>query len=274
MFKETKQIIPFLDDEVASCAKRALVAAASREFSVSEKLDLLQQTKESAVKFFAPCIDLSSLTEVYPTAGITEALNSFSLDILKRGYSIHVAPGDYEWIKQFFLNRNESTIRYVSNPSAKDGNYLSDEEWTSIIDANTVVALDCAYMGTAPIKKIQFNDKVTNLFVSCSKTFGLPDLRAGLHFRKNTMTGVKTLTDHGYFSPYPLYVFNKLMNSFSIDYLYSKHQERQQVVCEKYGFKPSDVVFLGTSTDEQFKYFDRAGVNRLCLTELMQSWTN
>ena len=201
------------------------------------------------IKWLSPVIDLSEY-HVYPVNGITEGLNWW-MAYETRG--ITMDDGDYQWVKE-----TGSEIKYTSSPSAIDGNYCT---------AGDIV--DLAYVGSAPIKRIEHN--ADTLFYSLSKPFGLRNIRTGWMFTKKPDMRLEALIHSAkYYNYFAHAVAEAVINKFDIDYIYKEVNQYQKIICKKYDLDPSDSVWLGTTTHPLYDKFKRGDTNRVCIAQEIQ----
>lgn len=233
-----------------------------------QKFIHLQFLKKDLQCLLAPCIDLQQFPHMYPVAGITEALNYVGLQFLSGDNTFAKANGEYEWLNHVAYTSAVATDQqpdywYMSAPSAIDGNY---QYGTPPDEAR--ILLDLAYVGTAKRKLIPIDERVTDVFFSVSKTFGLPSLRCGYWFRRTPFLPLEGLRAVSYFNHNHTLLMSNLMDAVNIDSMYEHYKDQQPEVCRKLGVKPSEVVFLATSDDEQYADLRRSGYSaRICLTE-------
>lgn len=215
-------------------------------------LDGVLQYSTSIVKWLKPVVDLKDYY-VYPTNGITEGLNWW---MAKETRSIYMDNGDYQWVKPSF--KENERIKYISIPSAIDGNYRD-------IDSNTV-ALDLAYVGSTKVKKIDLPKNTYYVFYSLSKPFGVRNVRTGWFFTREPDQRLEAITHNAkYYNYYALQIAETIINNFDIDYVYNTLHKKQIEVCDKYDFVPSDSVWIATTKNSAYDKFKRGDVNRLCL---------
>lgn len=197
-----------------------------------------------------PVIDLRDYY-VYPTNGITEGLNWW-YNQERRTVDIHT--GDYQWIK-----KTGSDMLYVSVPSSIDGN-LHD-----VVD-HRAVALDLAYIGSTQIRPIGIKN-VERVFYSLSKPFGIRNIRTGWYFTRQEDTRLRDLTESAkYYNYYAHDVAEKIIDTFSLDYVHSALNIQQRQVCQELDLTPSDSVWLATSQSETYAKFRRKDdIARICL---------
>jgi len=162
--------------------------------------------------------------------------------------------GDYQWIK-----KTGNDMLYISMPSAIDGN-IHD-----IIDDRNI-ALDLAYVGSTEIRPIEIKN-VERAFYSLSKPFGIRNIRTGWYFTKTEDVRLKNLTESAkYYNYYAHDVAEKIIETFSLDYVYSTLSNQQKEVCKNLDLTASDSVWLATSTKEEYSKFRRQkDIARICL---------
>jgi hypothetical protein len=170
-----------------------------------------------------------------------------------------MANGDYQWI-----TRTGSDMLYVSTPSSIDGNMHA-------INDNRPIALDLAYVGSTSLHTIS-NRNVERAFFSLSKPFGVRNIRTGWYFTKQLDQKLEDLVGSAkYYNYYASDVAEAIIENFAIDYVYNKLHNQQRTYCELLDLTPSDSVWLGTGTQEEYAKFRRQGnIARVCLAGLYE----
>lgn len=62
----------------------------------------------------------------------------------------------------------------------------------------------------------------------------------------------------------------QLLRKFFLGYIHSLYKDQQYTICKQLNLKSSDVCFIATSTDNQYSFYRRNNINRICLTEKIQ----
>lgn len=217
--------------------------------------DSVKKYKTDIVKWLKPIIDLSAYS-VYPTNGITEGLNWFAGT---SKYNIWKNSADYQWIDNV-NNRMHPCIHYQSIPSAIDGNFVEPGSYEKL-------ALDLAYIGSTKVQKIKINNNVEYVFYSLSKSFGIRNIRTGWIFTQQPDVKLEGLINSAkYYNYYASDVAETIINNFDIDYVYNRLYTKQKEICNILNFKPSDSVWLATTTDPEYSKFRRKDdIARICL---------
>jgi len=218
--------------------------------SVIVDFDSVKHYKTNIKEWLYPIIDLKDYF-VYPISGITEGLNWW---YNQENRTVDMLEGDYQWIK-----KTGNDMLYISMPSAIDGN-IHD-----IIDDRNI-ALDLAYVGSTEIRPIEIKN-VERAFYSLSKPFGIRNIRTGWYFTKTEDVRLKNLTESAkYYNYYAHDVAEKIIETFSLDYVYSTLSNQQKEVCKNLDLTASDSVWLATSTKEEYSKFRRQkDIARICL---------
>jgi len=218
--------------------------------SVIVDFDSVKHYKTNIKEWLYPIIDLKDYF-VYPMSGITEGLNWW---YNQENRTVDMLEGDYQWIK-----KTGNDMLYISMPSAIDGN-IHD-----IIDDRNI-ALDLAYVGSTEIRPIEIKN-VERAFYSLSKPFGIRNIRTGWYFTKTEDVRLKNLTESAkYYNYYAHDVAEKIIETFSLDYVYSTLSNQQKEVCKNLDLTASDSVWLATSTKEEYSKFRRQkDIARICL---------
>lgn len=220
---------------------------------IKPNYDGVRKYSTSIKDWLLPIIDLREY-HVYPISGITEGLNWW---YDKETRTVDVAQGDYQWII-----KTGSDVRYVSMPSAIDGNLHT-------INDDRPIVLDLAYVGSTPYIQIS-NRSVEKAFYSLSKPFGIRNIRTGWYFSKTADERLDSLIHNAkYFNYYACDVAEAVINQFKIGHVYNRLHTQQSSICDLFGLTPSDSVWLATSTDDEYTKFRRqCNIARICLAGL------
>ena len=223
--------------------------------TVKPDYDSVKKYKTNIIDWLTPIIDLSDFY-VYPTNGITEGLDWWWG---RSEYKIWSALGEYQWVDYKNSGMAPHYV-YQSIPSAIDGNYCA-------VDSHVKVALDLAYVGSTSIQKIELHSGVDKVFFSLSKPFGIRNIRTGWYFSRTPDKKREALTDSAkYYNYYAHEVAEAVISNFDIDFVHKSLYNKQKSICEQLDFKPSDSVWLATTTDKDYAKFMRDGKTaRICL---------
>jgi len=219
--------------------------------SVEVDFDSVKHYKTNIKDWLSPVINLKDYF-VYPISGITEGLNWWYNQETR---TVDIKEGDYQWLK-----KTGNDMLYISMPSAIDGNIYD------VID-DRQIALDLAYVGSTEICPIEIKN-VERAFYSLSKPFGIRNIRTGWYFTKTEDLRLTNITESAkYYNYYAHDIAEKIIETFSLDYVHSKLNAQQKEICTKLDLSPSDSVWLATSTDEEYSKFRRnQDVARVCLS--------
>lgn len=240
-----------------SNAVRTLVHSSVRSVvsDISPDLDSVTNYKTDIVKWLEPSVDLSEF-HVYPMNGVTQGLDWWMSNEQR---SIYMEEGDYQWVKPQG-NPYDDAIKYISIPSSIDGNYRE-------IPKHIPVALDLAYLGSTPVRKIQIPKNVQYVFYSLSKPFGVRNVRTGWMFTRNPDARLDALIYGAkYYNYYATQVAETIISNFDLDFVHKMYYNEQVRICNELNLIPSDSVWIATTTNEEYEKFRRAGnIARLCL---------
>lgn len=215
-------------------------------------LDGVLKYSTNIVEWLKPVVDLSNF-HVYPMNGITQGLDWW---YNKESRCVVLKPGDYQWIEP---KGGYGKIRYISVPSAIDGNFVD-------IPNDNPTAVDLAYVGSTEIRKIDIPEKTEFVFYSFSKPFGVRNIRTGWIFTKKPDHKLEALTHSAkYYNYHAHNIAETIIANFDIDFVYNKLHKKQKEVCEKYNFVPSDSVWLASTDNSAYDKFKRGERARLCL---------
>jgi len=250
----------------------------------TQDLDWVEATHRNWVH---EIIDLSEFPHCYFVNGTTDAIHHWKLTD-KRDYQ-KLCYGEYEYPDMIGpegqvvcdvegQHMDEETHRsaipgiidpdkplYISMPSSADGNFFDLK-----VGAAPVI-LDCTYIGSTNIQKINVPQNTEQVFFSFSKGFGLVGQRVGLVYTKEPHPTLQTLKEFENWNYGGVKTIDLIMANFTVDDMWNKHREKQIEICNDYEFKPSDCFFLATTKDTYYTRRRRMKWNdtaRICITSL------
>ena len=211
--------------------------------------------------------DLSEFPYCYVTNGTTDSIHHW---LLTEDREYQYISGDYEYpnsIKKgteidhaYFIDPNK--VLYISNPSAHNGNFKN-------IEVSCPVVLDCTYLSSTNIQKINIPENTEQIMFSFSKGFGMIGNRLGLVYTKKPHKTLHLLKEFENWNYASVKTMDLIMSNYAVDEMFNRHRQTQIDLCKKYSLLPSDCFFLATSGDPYYKKRRRAKGNpvaRLCLT--------
>ena len=233
----------------------------------TQDLDWIEATHRNWVHAI---IDLSDFPYCYVTNGTTDAIHHW---LLTEDREYQYISGDYEYpniIKKgteidhaYFIDPNK--VLYISNPSAHDGNFKD-------IEVSCPVILDCTYLSSTNIQRINIPKNTEQVMFSFSKGFGMIGNRLGLVYTKEPHKTLHLLKDFENWNYASVKTMDLIMSNYHIDEMWNTHREKQIKICDDYAFKPSDCFFLATTKDKYYRRRRRMKNNedaRICITPLL-----
>src|SRR3989344_2541367 len=164
-------------------------------------------------------------------------------------------------------------IFFVSNPSARDGNIIPNEEIIKIGEAGHRINLDVTYVGlTEPHEFMVTHPSIESVVVSLSKPYGLYYYRFGFLFSKKEY---KTLEVNKWFkNVLTLEISRQALTRLKSSELAAIHRPTQKLALTKlkedFGVTafPSDVLLLAhaETAPETLEICNRKSNYRFCLT--------
>ena len=253
----------------------------------TKDLDSVEATHR---KWVGEIIDLSEFPYCYFVNGTTDAIHHWKI-IEQREWQ-KLCYGEYEYPDaigpwgdvccdvpgQYMSEDGRSAIPsiidpnkpvFISIPSSADGNFFNLKEQKIVAP----VILDCTYIGSTNIQRIDIPKNTEQVFFSFSKGFGVIGQRLGLVYTKEehpTLARLKRLENWNYNG---VRTIQMIMNNFTVDEMWNRNREKQIKICNEYGFKPSDCFFLATTKDLYYKERRRMRWNndaRICITPLIE----
>jgi hypothetical protein len=182
----------------------------------------------------------------------------------------------FAWIDEDELKENDVVV--VSLPFSNTGNTPKnyDEVMSKCSILGIPVLLDMAYVSLTSTQSYDLNYScIETITTSLSKVFPVEHLRIGIRLQKNFTDD--TLDAYScdavrYVNFASLNIGNKLIKSFSQNYIYNKWRYKQVKMCEKLDLTPSNSVIFGLDYKNKFNEYSRGGdINRLCFSRI---WDN
>ena len=162
-----------------------------------------------------------------------------------------------------------------SLPFSLDGSVNIDVD--SIIETcenrNIPVLIDMAYLPlVSDIRKFKNYSCIEDIVFSLSKfASGLERVRIGLRLRRNFIDDpIGAANQIGMLNNIGVYIGTKILEKFELNRPFNLYRNKQIILCEDLNIKPSDCVIFGIG-GEEYNEFERAGVNRICLSEILST---
>ncbi len=234
----------------------------------------LKQMEDVHRLWVSSILNLDLFPHMYVVAGATEAINQWRMTDHRPWQFLK---GDYQWPQIVSGNGREvdvdglllDHVLYVSNPSCRDGNFLSVTDIEKIENSGCPVILDCAYIGATAPQTVPVFSQTEQIFFSFSKGWGLIGQRAGLVYSKNIHATLCHMQRVECWNYQTSQIISMILQSYKVETMHSRGLSRQKELCRELGLKPSDTYFLATSEDLLFEKQRRiAHQARLCLTPL------
>ena len=247
----------------------------------TQDLDWVESQHRNWVK---DIIDLSEFPYCYFTNGTTDSIHHW---LMTEDREWQHFQGEYEYpglirkgsevctgYMEYSMDPNK--VLYVSLPSASDGSihdinyHHSQYKGTQV---NCPVILDCTYVSSTSIKRINLPKLTEQVFFSFSKGFGLVGQRLGLVYTKEPHKSLHTLKQFENWNYGGPKIMELIMSNYKVDDMWKTHRAWQLEMCKEYSLVPSDCFFLATSGDPYYKRRRRMKHNpaaRLCLTPLIE----
>lgn len=153
-------------------------------------------------------VGLGEFGHRYPSYGSDHAICEFLTSLAVAGQrQIYVLAGDYEGYAERAITRGidvkfveededpaglPNGFWFVSNPSARDGNFLPGGTVERILDAGHNVIYDLAYLGMTQPRQLDLRHKnIRGALISFSKPYGLFAHRIGFSFFRDVVPALE-----------------------------------------------------------------------------------
>jgi len=280
--------VPF-DSEVHALLQNQVVANTNYKRSSGQATKNLDWVENLHRKWVSEIVDLKDFEYCYFVNGVTDAMHSWRIIETRPWQKFE---GDYQYMDligfestvccdvlgQYMKNGrsaipaviDNANLLYISLPSAADGNHF-DISNQGIGDTTAIV--DCSYVGTTNIKKIQLPQNTEQIFFGFSKGFGVVGQRLGLVYSKEPHPMLQRLKNLECWNYTGVETIRLLITNFAVDYMWHKNIKKQLEICNRLDLTPSDCYFLATSRDSFYKDARRMRWNdtaRLCISDLLE----
>lgn len=240
---------------------------------------------------------LDSYSNTYPVPGSNQAIFNLLAEwhAIGKISSVAVLEGEYDGYAanaetlripvhtypSLDIKPENGQLWFVSNPNARDGNWLENDQWKSFIEAGHQIVYDAAYVGLTKYKRIDASsENIQAVLTSPSKIFGVFRNRyTGITY---TREPIKSMYSTKWFKSIPgLLDTLKLYETFGANELPDRYHDTQEALCHQLGkiignqVMPSDILLLGhtdghTQISDEFDAFRRANGYRFGLTKLFE----
>lgn len=248
---------------------------------------------ESYIKHFrAQLPDLKNFPYQYVNGGASEGIFHILAQIAATNNKkpLYVLEGEYEGYSGYGANLGlhfeivketgdfknvEPGIIFISNPSARDGNIIPNEEINAACEAGHKIIYDATYVGLTNLYKFDLkNENIIAVLTSLSKPFGLYYHRIGFTFTRNEM---RTLEVNKWFKNIlSLKIAKDVLDGIGETQLVNKYRSFQTEAIQKMKDEleisaiPSQVVLLASARNgtvsSEFEKYSRKHNYRFCLT--------
>jgi hypothetical protein len=234
----------------------------------------------------------------YPMAGSSQSMFTLMAEWKAKGNmkSLAVLEGEYEGYKAYADSlripisiyetfpdeKKDGEVWFVSNPSARDGNWIEDDQWQNFVDSGHHIVYDAAYVGlTTEAKRIDVSaQNIKAVLTSPSKIFGVfRNRNTGVTY---TREPVEALYGSKWFKDIPALLASlSLYEEFGNNELPIKYKKTQEFICHQLTdlvgveVSPSDVLLLANTqgpTDPEYSRFQRLSGYRFGLTKLFEDY--
>jgi len=242
---------------------------------------------------------LNAFDNRYPLQGSYDAIGKLLNDLIKKKKfkRLAILEGEYGGYKkeaeklgiadieivtyQSFKDAvpNDEELWFVTNPSARDGNYIDPTAWAEFINRGHKIVYDAAYAGVARGATIDVSSpNILAVMTSPSKTFGVFHERGvGIAYTREPADSFRDT--HNFTSISELLKTVKLYETFPPNELSRQYRARQEEICEALSQRlgvaviPSDVLVVAHATGKLPKEYDeylRGDNYRLGLARLFE----
>lgn len=225
---------------------------------------------------------LSTFKYVYPSLGVTEALDHFILAnthrrirFFKGEYPynrdvLSLAGRQWSWLDNDNITENDAII--ISHPFSATGDThsLLNETLKQAQSLDVPVFMDAAFFGVCSGFDFDWSHPaIESVSFSLSKIFALGPLRTGITFSRKMKPNGEVLKAWSYGNGVGMRVGMKLFESFGPDFIVNKYKDSQIQICEQLELCPSNTLLFGIGGSEYQEYSRDDTYNRVCLSKAL-----
>lgn len=263
--------IPVLDD-VCNVLKNQNLSNLNYRIGDGQAVTDLELVEKTHRKWVSEVIDLSEFTHCYFVNGLADAIHHWRMTETRPWQKL--CYGEYQYMDMIgpkgtvccdvpgqYMNEDlgrsaipsvidKNKPLYISIPSHADGNYFNPQATGKIV---APVILDCSYVGSTSIQKIDIPQNTEQVFFEFSRSFGLVAQGIGLVYTKKphpTLQKLKELEEWNYVG---VKMISALISNFSVDEMWKKHKQEQDQICKQHNLTPADCFYLATTRNDQYK---------------------
>lgn len=244
-------------------------------------------------------VGLTGFENAYPMPGSSESMFHLIAEWKARGQvtSIAVLEGEYEGYGAYAqslqvpvnkyqnlegLEPKDGELWFVTNPSARDGNWLDKKVWNEFINTGHQIVYDAAYVGLTEQGTVDVSSpNIRAVLTSPSKLFGVFRYRnTGITYTREPLA---SLYGSKWFKDVPALLASlSLYENFGENQLPKQYKKVQKTLCQALSqlvgkeVIPSDVLLLGhtkESAGEDYKKYERVkNCVRFGLTKLFEDY--
>ena len=238
-------------------------------------------------KWVSEIIDLSDFSHCYFVNGLEDAIHHWKLTETRPCQKLE---GEYDYpdtigepatvccdVPGQYMNqelgrsaipadiKNDRPL-YLSIPSQADGNFFNPGN----LDAPII--LDCSYVGSTDIQKINVLKNTEQVFFDFTRGFGKVTQGIGLVYTKQPHVSLERSKN---WNEIGIKILDAILSNFTVDYMWKKHKQEQEQICKQHGLNPADCFYLATTRDPQYKGYRRMRWNdtaRICITSFFAKY--
>lgn len=257
-------------------------------YDKGQALKELQSVESAHRKWVSEIIDLSDFPHCYFVNGLEDAIHHWKLTETRPCQKLE---GEYDYpdtigepatvccdVPGQYMNqelgrsaipadiKNDRPL-YLSIPSQADGNFFNPG------NLNAPIILDCSYVGSTNIQRINVLKNTEQVFFDFTRGFGKVAQGIGLVYTKQPHVSLersKNWNDVG------IKILDAILSNFTVDHMWKKHKQEQEQICKQHDLKPADCFYLATTRDPHYKGYRLMRWNdtaRICITSLFDKYT-
>ena len=278
--------IPIIDDVYNVLEQQKYMLT----YDKGQALKELESVETAHRKWVSKIVDLSDFPHCYFVNGLEDAIHHWKLTETRPCQKLE---GEYDYpdnigepatvccdVPGQYMNqelgrsaipadiKNDRPL-YLSIPSHADGNFFNPGN----LDAPII--LDCSYVGSTNIQKINVLKNTEQVFFDFTRGFGKVVQGVGLVYTKQphaTLEKLKKLENWNYIG---VKIIDLLISNFAVDEMWNRHKDEQFKICKDYNIKPADCFYMATSRHEDYKNHRLMRWNdtaRICITSLFAKY--
>ena len=149
-------------------------------------------------------------------------------------------------VKDVFAHElSDNSNVFFEYPSPWYDNKMVQEKIDEAVAKNCKISLDLTWLPMTNEELDLDLDNIDQIFFSMTKTWPLTDFRPAWRWSKDRINDFQTIgSTYGYYTKAPAMLFMKLIDKFSFDFVYQKHENSAKEINALFKMTPTNILWF------------------------------